>query len=55
MGQKDHQQARMCALDEALRRMVRTCPAPAALRSAALRLAARPAIEPVKFPRSDGR
>jgi hypothetical protein len=55
MGQKDHQLAKMSALDEALRRMVRTCPVPREMRSVAEWLAARPPPERPDIPHGDSR
>jgi hypothetical protein len=50
MHQNDRRLARMSALDEALRRMLRTCPASPVLQSVAERLAARSPAEQVEIP-----
>jgi len=55
MGQKDMRLDRMSALDEALRRMVRTCPVPREVRSVADLLAARAMAEHGEFPQRENR
>jgi len=55
MGQKDMRLDRMSALDEALRRMVRTCPVPREVRWAADLLAARALAERGEFPQRENR
>jgi hypothetical protein len=54
MGQKDRHLDRMSALDEALRRMVRTCPVPREVRSVADLLAAQTLAER-QFPQRENR
>jgi hypothetical protein len=55
MGQKSRHLDRKSALDEALRRMMTSCPAPPELQSMAEELAGRATRRPSRFTRGESR